>query len=523
MVRRLAFALTLLALAGCGSPARPVHVRPPVTPEPAGPAPERGLPPDRFAADRALRAAAALRLRQQIAAARTSPTVEAALRVARLTGRISEVDEARDRRDWAAANATLAKLPGIRGSELGYVVGSVRALAAAHLLTSDRIDPTFLSLRDNAHFWATAALPAPGFRTTFGADPAIFQYYPGRGLQLQPLASWGRANALAGACLKALRSHTRKDRCRAAALTRSLDGLSALAAHRSGYLAWEYYFAYGSGAPPWVSGMAQATAAQALSRGYRALGRTRWRRTALRALGAFEQSSPAGVRVGAPSGNRYALYSFSPGYHVLNGELQAVIGLRDTAALTGSRRAEQLFRAGERPARAEVASFDTGAWSLYSARGAESTLSYHELLAGFLDGLCKRLDVRVYCNTAADFHRYVHEPTRIGVAPLFRLSARRTAEVRFTLSKISNVKVRVWGARGMSLSRDLELPRGSHELAWQPPGRGRYRLRIEAQGPSGPLGVTMRTLKVKLPRPVHHKKRKRRRDRTDGAVTITTP
>ena len=39
----------------------------------------------------------------------------------------------------------------------------------------------------------------------------IFQYYPGRGLQLQPLASWGRANAIAGACLAAMRSRTTKD------------------------------------------------------------------------------------------------------------------------------------------------------------------------------------------------------------------------------------------------------------------------------------------------------------------------
>src|SRR6201999_1986274 len=146
-------------------------------------------------------------------------------------------------------------------------VNTISALAAQHALTSDRIDPTFLVLRNNTAFWARAPLPASGFRTTFGRDPAIFQYYPGHGLQLQPLASWGRANAIAGACLAALRSHTRKDRCRPGALSRSLDRLAALGAQRDGYLAWEYYFAYGTGSPPWVSGMTQATAAQALSRG----------------------------------------------------------------------------------------------------------------------------------------------------------------------------------------------------------------------------------------------------------------
>ena len=194
------------------------------------------------------------------------------------------------------------KLSGIRATELGYVVGAVRSLAAARMLTADRLRPTFLILRQNVRFWKAQPVPASGFRTTFGRDPVIFQYYPGRGLQVQPLASWGRANAIAGACLAAMRSRTTKDTCRKAILTRSLDRLASLGARRSGYLAWEYYFAYGTGAPPWVSGMTQATATQALARGYRALGNKRWKRAAEKALGAFEQAPPSGVRVAAPGG-----------------------------------------------------------------------------------------------------------------------------------------------------------------------------------------------------------------------------
>ncbi len=63
------------------------------------------------------------------------------------------------------------------------------------------------------------------------------------------------------------------------------------------------------------------------------------------------------------------------------------------------------------------------------------------------------------------------------------------------------MKVRVWGTRGMSLSRDLRLTRGTHTLAWRPPGRGHYKLRIEAQGPSGPTGVETRTIRITLPKP----------------------
>lgn len=452
--------------------------------------------------------------RDEIARMRRSKTVEGALRVARLTNRITPGAERSMRREWTDANKTLKRLTGIRRTELGSVVGAVRTLAASRSLTADRLRPTFLILRQNTRFWRTQAIPASGWRTTFGRDPAIFQYYPGRGLQLQPLASWGRANAIAGACLAAMRSRTTKDTCRHAALTRSLDRLASLGARRSGYLAWEYYFAYGSGAPPWVSGMTQATATQALSRGYRALGNTRWKRAAERALGAFEQAPPNGVAVSAPGGTHYLLYSFAPDHRVFNGGLQAVLGLRDTAALLHSPRARKLFRAGDRAARREVDDLDTGAWSLYSERGAESTLSYHTLTAGFLTGLCDRLGAKAYCRASKNLKRYEHEPTRIGLAPLKGLRWDRTRTVRFTLSKVSSVKVRVWGTRGLSVSRDFaKLPRGTHAFAWRPPGRGRYRIRIEARGPSGPLGVEERTVKVKTP--AKPKKKKAKHEKKD--------
>ncbi|MBE2318930.1 hypothetical protein DVA67_023355 [Solirubrobacter sp. CPCC 204708] len=506
--------MAVLVLTGCSetSPQEPVKT------------PSRYDAPDRLPAKTGAfevraeqRRAAEAALRSEIARMRRSRSVEGALRVARLTGRITAGAEASMRGEWTDANATLAKLSGVRAAELGYVVGAVRSLAAARQLTSDRLRPTFLILRQNARFWAKQPVPAPGWRTTFGRDPAIFQYYPGKGLQLQPLASWGRANAVARACLDALRSKTRKDTCRQATLTRSLDRLASLGARRSGFLAWEYYFAFGTGAPPWVSGMTQATATQALARGYRALGHKRWRRAAERALGAFEEAAPHGVAVSVPGGKHYLLYSFSPSHRVLNGGLQAVLGLRDTAALLHSSRARKLFRAGDRAARRELGEYDTGAWSLYSERGAESTLSYHSLTAGFLDGLCDRTRAKAYCGTSRRFARYEREPTRIGLASLKGTRWDRTRTVRFTLSKVSSVKVRVWGARGMSVSRDFaKLPRGTHSFDWRPPGRGRYRVRIEARGPSGPVGVEQRTVKVKTPakpkskKPKHEKKPKRR-------------
>jgi hypothetical protein len=523
-VRKLAPIALAWLIAGCGATAHPSATPAPTTPPPAPLAADGYAPKsDSFAGYDKAERDAAQRLKEAIAQARRSPTVEASLRVARLTRRISPVTEDWLRRDWANANATLGKLTGVRHNELAYVVGSINALAAQHALTADRIDPTFLVLRNNTRFWSSAPMPSSGFRTTFGKDPAIFQYYPGHGMQLQPLASWGRANALAGACLTALRTHSRKHPCRKAALTTSLDRLASLAATRSGYAAWEYYFAYGTGSPPWVSGMTQATAAQALSRGYRALRYKRWRKTAVSALGAFRQPPPYGVSVPAPGGTHYLLYSFAPGYRVINADLQAVLGLSDTAKFTRSPIAKRLFRRGDRAARRAVAGFDTGAWSLYSARGAESTLSYHDLTAGFLNGLCDRLRAKVYCKAGKRFKRYEKEPTKIAVAPVRKPHAFKPLELSFTLSKISTVQVRVWGTKGLTLSRDLSLPRGRHGVSWSPPGRGRYRLRIVARGPSGPAGVALKTIQVKLPKPKpKHKHKHETKQPRDGARRAVT-
>jgi len=242
--------------------------------------------------------------------------------------------------------------------------------------------------------------------------------------------------------------------------------------------------------------MVQGTAIQALARGHRALGDDRHARAARRALGAFEAPPPAGIAVRAPGGRHYLMYSFSPTLRILNGDLQAVTGLHDAAALLRSRRARRLYRRGERAARATLAGYDTGAWSLYSARGREATLGYHQLQGGFLANLCDRTGRRVYCSANLRFARYEREPPEIGVRSPRGLRAKRPTTVTFRLSKVSTVGVRVEGARGTLLRRTASLPRGVHRYSWTPPGRGRYAVRIDARGLSGPAAVARRTVRV---------------------------
>lgn len=430
--------------------------------------------------------------RAELRILRRSRTVRGALRRAWVAGAIHRSTYARLRRVWWTARRAHARLSGRRRAELGAVIAVAADLARNRALSASRLDAVFLTLRRNRDYWTRRALPAPGERFSFGHDPVTFQYYAGRGLQIQPLASFGHANALSSSCLL---PHPRF-RCRPRALRRLLNRMLALGSERGGFLAWEYLFEFGGGTPPWISAMTQATGAQALARGRRVLGDRRYGMAARRALGAFEQPPPTGVAVAAGAGRRYAMYSFAPELRILNGELQAVIGLRDTATLLGSGRAWNLYARGEGVARRAVRAFDTGAWSLYSQGGLESTLGYHRLLADFLDALCRRTHAPTYCATGRRFARYVREPPRVQLGRLRGVRTRRATALQFSLSKVSRVSVRVWNRRGLELRRDLQLARGRYSVPWVPELRGRHRVRIVATGPAGTRSVLRRTVRA---------------------------
>jgi hypothetical protein len=450
-------------------------------------------------------------------------SIRSALRRAWIAGRSSRGAYESGLRAETAARSALHRLHGPRRAGLAAAIGTVSVLAEQERLTSSRLPLAVLTLRANAAAWRLRAMPRAKDRMVFG--DAVFEYRPGWGWQHHPLASAGRANALAVPCVKEVRRveavrmarvqvraaakrvgerfrlRTRRHRarkshgapCRPAALRRAMDTLASLATDRGGFRAWEYLFPFGGGGAPWISAMTQGTAAQALSRGADALGEARWLQVAGAALGAFDVPPPSGVRVGG----RYAMYSQQPSLDILNGFLQSVIGLHDTARLTGSAHAAKLYAVGERTARAAVPAFDTGAWSLYARGGRESSLGYHRLVTGFLDGLCRRTGRHVYCSTARRFAFYEKEPPRI--RPAFPRGARaeEPQTIAFSLSKVSTVRIDTWGARGRLLHQVLSLPRGRHAVAWTPRRHGTVRVRIAATGPEGRTAVVNGTLKVR--------------------------
>jgi hypothetical protein len=367
------------------------------------------------------------------------------------------------------------KLKGTRKAELGAVLLNADAMAAAGSLTPTRLEPVFLTIDRNRQWWTTGKLLSNGTRVSFSDSPVIWQYYRGQGIELQMLANFGKVNALWSAR-------------RRSALRELVDEMVPLAADRGGFPAWEYYFQFGGGRPPWTSSISQGTAVQSLARAGKLLGDPALTGAALRGLGAFEQAPPTGVRVDDRNGSFYVIYSFAPSLRVLNAHLQAVVGLFDVGQLTGDPRAQALFAAGDSEARAVVPSYDTGKWSLYDGK-READLNYHRLQTGFLENLCKRVAQPVYCDTAARFKEY-EEVAPTVVARTARIRTGRRAKLAFRLDKISRVGVTVRRVGGATVySTSAVVGRGSHYFSWSRPAKpGRYTLTVTATDLAGNRG-----------------------------------
>ena len=411
---------------------------------------------------------------------------------AQQTGAISRSRYDDYRRAFRGARTAWRRLASARKAELGYVLRSLERMALGGRLTPSRMPVVFLQLRRNSSYWSSRPFPAAGDQVSFRGSELLFQYFPGRGLQLHPLANFKKANLLHGACGQRGRGQPvcgarppgprRGTPCRPGRLRRLLDELSAIAVRRGDrFIAWEYLFHFGGGSPPWMSGMAQATAITALGRGAQLLNRADYHETARAALGAFEAPPPVGVRTGGPRGGvHYLHYSFAPRLYIFNAFLQSLIGLHDYARLARDPRATSLFRQAEPEGQLEVPDSDVGDWSRYSFRGRESTREYHELLREVLQGMGRRLG-GIYCAYAIRYRGYQTQPPTIRFSGPPATAARRNSRVRFTLSKLSVVELKIYKGRRLAFRRLATFRRGSRSFGWRPRSAGRYAVRLGAK------------------------------------------
>jgi D-glucuronyl C5-epimerase C-terminus len=385
---------------------------------------------------------------------------------------------------FSAALASEKRLRGTRRAELTAVVENLHNIAASGGLIPSRLPVLFETLDRNRQWWTSGPLLSYGQRVEFSGSGLVWQYYPGQGIELQVLGTFGKADGLYTAGSAAYPQ-----------LVELLNEMIPLAARRGGGLTWEYYFKFDGGIPPWTSAMSQGTGLEALTRGYLATGDASYLQIAEQALPIFSTAPKVGVRVRTSVGSRYLQYSFAPGTDIINAFLQSLIGLYDYAQVSGSTRAKSLFAAGNAQAQWELPQFDTGAWSLYQP-GVEDPLSYHELVTGFLQQMCTRTEALAYCDTAQRFESYMTTPPTLQLMT-GRLKAKKGGTVRFRLSKISRVGIVLVRGNTTAFSTSASFSHGVHTFAVPAlKHRGTYAVRLAATDLAGNFGRIVGTLKV---------------------------
>jgi D-glucuronyl C5-epimerase C-terminus len=431
-----------------------------------------------IALPRASRAVATAAARARASTKRGRRAVYAALRKELRRQRITRSQYRRWRATYVRSIRTLRKLRGPRATQLRYVLTSVESLALRRRLGATRMPVVFLQLERNRQYWPRLPYPAPGEQVSFRGSQILFQYFAGEGLQLHPLSTFKKANALHAACERGDAT------CDEAALRRILDEMTTLAVKRGrNFIAWEYLFYFGGGTPPWMSGMAQATAIQALGRTAHLLNEPKYTETARRALGAFGTPPPTGVRTTGPRGGvHYLQYSFAPRLFIFNAFLQSLIGLYDFDRIVGDPEARRLFDEAQPEASVEVPLSDVGDWSLYNYAGHESSRDYHELLREFLQSMCSRRLGAVYCEYARKYRGYQVDPPEITYEGPALATEDKPVSLSFSLSKLSAVQVTVTRPDGrVVFDRLATFRRGNGSFTWTPRGPSTFTVRVAAK------------------------------------------
>jgi D-glucuronyl C5-epimerase C-terminus len=468
------------------------------------------------------------------------PSVTAALASLKSSGAITEAAYAQYSTAYAAARRSLKKLSGTRRAELGSVIANTQGMAAAGAFTPTRLPVIFLTLEKNRQWWTTEPLIASRERVSFPPSKIVWEYYAGQGIQIQWLGTFGEANGYY------LSGHENAN------LRQLLSEALPLATKRAGGIAWEYMFHFDGGAPPWTSGLSQGTALQVLARAWSRFKEPTYLTAAQQALGIFQNAPPTGVRVKTAAGAEYAEYTYAPSDSILNGFIQADVGLYDYTSITKDPLGLKLFEEGDAEARVEVPHYDTGAWSLYDQFG-ESALNYHELLTEFLQHLCERTRKgpplttavtpapsptpppasgsgetggssgtggasaaaarvperlattaastqtpipgdAIYCTTAQKFTADLHTPPVVSlITSTLPTSAR--AGVQVSLSKVSTVKIIVRRGSRTVWSNGATVERGKPKLLWATPSQaGTYSVTITATDLAGNFATANGTI-----------------------------
>ena len=374
----------------------------------------------------------------------------AKLKSAQAAGRVDAATASSARAEIARAAHLIRTLPNGRGYHVRVALIEAASFRAA--LTMPRALELYGALKANDDYFSEHWAPADHTDYT-DSDGLVYRYFAGYCFRFHPLADFGALNARVAAG--------------------DVEGTEALADalikrgvyQKGGGIGWEYDFDFSGGRAPWLSGMAQAVAAQAFA-GAAALVTDRSKAYMTEATAA-ERLIPKRLVTDVAAGPWIKLYGFSS-LVVFNAQLQATLSLQSFAQASGDAPAAALAARMETAAYKMIPRFDTGYWSYYSLPDEPSPVAYHEFVVSLLKKLAKT-DPR-FTDAATRFAAYEKQP------PAFQLDNAGVGQVRFWLSKPATVKL----TSAAGPTKTLSLVGGWHTVEWAPKQAGIYAVHVSA-------------------------------------------
>jgi hypothetical protein len=331
------------------------------------------------------------------------------------TGRIDAPTAAAARSEIARAARLIRGLPAGRGAHVATALSQLAAFDGR--LTAPRTLALVGQLKANDDYFALHWAPADKTDIT-DADGLVYRYFAGECFELHPLADFGALNARIAAG-------------DADGTEQLADALIARGVYQQGGgVGWEYYFGFAGGRAPWLSGMAQAVAAQAFAR---AATLVPDRSTAyLRAARNAYALIPRRMLTSVAAGPWIRLYAFQS-LPVLNAQLQTVISLKDYATAADDSGAAALAMRMQNAAAATLPKFDTGYWTYYALPNDPSPVDYQQYVVQLLAKLSPA-DPR-FAAARTRFAAYMKQP------PAFMIANGPLGAMRLWVSKPAFVQV----------------------------------------------------------------------------------
>jgi hypothetical protein len=366
-------------------------------------------------------------------------------------GRIDPATASRARSEIGRAARLVRILPNGRAVHVGVALSELAAFDGR--LTKPRAITLVGQLKANDDWFAVHWAPADRTDIT-DADGVVYRYFAGRCFEFHPLADFGALNARIAA------GDTE-------GTERLADALIARGVFQTGGgVGYEYYFDFSGGRAPWLSGMAQAVAAQAFARA--ALMIPEESDAYLRAAHGAYDLIPRRLLTRVPAGPWIRLYAFQS-LAVLNAQLQAVVSLSDYAQASEDASAASLAARMKAAAAATLPKFDTGYWTYYSLPHELSPLDYQQYVVQLLAKLAPT-DAR-FAAARTRIAAYAKQP------PAFMVANSGLGTLRLWLSKPATVQVQ----SPAGPTRRISLSGGWATVSVKEPTRaGLYPVRVTA-------------------------------------------